>query len=83
MQSHENSSELLSKILSQVELHHDRCFGTLWNPTPQKISSYAFIAYYTKYLIFILSHLLNLNNLCFGCATHCIGSDSYGAGTRV
>ena len=63
MQSHESSSELLSDILSQVELHHDGCFGTLWNPTPQKISSYAFIVYYTKYLIFILSHLLNLNNL--------------------
>ena len=59
MQSHENSSELLSEILSQVELHHDRCFGTLWNPTPpKKITSYAFIVYYTKYLIFILSDLL-------------------------
>ena len=32
-------------------------------PPPKKISSYAFIVYYTKYLIFILSHLLNLNNL--------------------
>ena len=27
-------------------------------PPPQKISSYAFIVYYTKYLIFILSDLL-------------------------
>ena len=32
-------------------------------PPPKKVSSYAFIVYYTKYLIFIMSHLLNLNNL--------------------
>ena len=59
MQSHENSSELLSEILSQVELHHDRCFGTLWNPTPPK-----------KFLVMLL--LCTIRNTLFSSCQICL-----------